>query len=201
MIDQTTLFNISYGLFVLTAREGNKDNGCIINTAQQLTSEPLTISISVNKENFTHAMIKRTREFNISILTEDAPFEIFKHYGFQSGRDTNKILGDSMPRGKNGIVYLSDFANAFISGKVINEIDCGTHTLFIAQVTEADKLSEKKSVTYQYYFDNIKPKTQPQRKKGYVCEVCGYVYEGDELPDNFVCPVCKHGSDVFRALN
>lgn len=199
MIDKTSVFNFSYGLFVLTAREGDKDNGCIINTAQQLTSEPLCISIAVNKSNYTHDMIKNTGVFNLSILTEDAPFALFKHYGFQSGRDVNKI-GDNLPRAENGVAYLSNFANTLISGRVINTIDCGTHTLFIAEITQAEKLSDKKSVTYQYYFEHIKPKPEKAKKKGYVCEICGYVYEGGELPEDFVCPICKHGADAFKPL-
>lgn len=199
MIDKTAVFNLTYGLFVLTARDGNKDNGCIINTAQQVAENPMIISVTVNKSNYTHDMIVNTGRFNISILTEDVPFELFKHYGFQSGRDTEKIIGE-LPRGDNGIVYLSGFANTFISGRVINTVDCGTHTIFIAEVTQAEKLSDKKSVTYQYYFDNIKPKPEPEKKKGFVCEVCGYIYEGDELPDDFICPICKHGADAFRPL-
>lgn len=199
MIDKTAVFNLTYGLFVLTAKEGDKDNGCIINTAQQIAENPMLISITVNKSNYTHDMIVNTGEFNISILTEDAPFELFKHYGFQSGRDADKIR-DNLPRAENGIAYLSGFANTLISGRVINTIDCSTHTLFIAEVTQAEKLSDKKSVTYQYYFDNIKPKPEKVKKKGYVCEVCGYVYEGDVLPEDFVCPICKHGADVFKPL-
>lgn len=199
MIDKTAVFNLTYGLFVLTARNGNKDNGCIINTAQQVAENPMLISITVNKNNYTHDMIADTGEFNISILTEDAPFEVFKHYGFQSGRDTDKIIGE-MRRGDNGVVYLLDFANAFISGRVINTVDCGTHTIFIAEVMQAERLSDKRSVTYQYYFDNIKPKPEKIKKKGFVCEVCGYIYEGDKLPDDFICPICKHGADAFKPL-
>lgn len=198
MIDKTSVFKLSYGLFVLTARDGEKDNGCIINTAQQITESPLRISVTVNKNNYTHDMIKKTGLFNISILSESVPFSVFRHYGFKSGRDTDKIMGDSMARSENGIVYLSNFTNAFLSGKVIDEIDCGTHTLFIAEVIESKTLSDEKSVTYQYYFDNIKP--QPQKKKGYVCEICGYVYEGEELPEDFVCPICKHGADAFKPI-
>lgn len=145
-------------------------------------------------------MIKKTGVFNVSVLTQSVPFSVFQHYGFKSGRDTDKIAGDSMPRSENGVVYLSSFSNALISGRVVDEVDCGTHTLFIAEVTEAQTLSDEKSVTYQYYFDHIKPKPQPEKKKGYVCQVCGYVYEGDELPEDFICPVCKHGADAFKPL-
>ena len=200
MIEKTALFKLSYGLFVLTAKDGEKDNGCIINTMQQLADNPLRISVTVNKNNFTHDMIKKTGVFNVSVLTESVPFSVFQHYGFQSGRDTDKILDNGMPRSENGIVYLANYTNAFFSGKVVEEIDCGSHTLFIAEVTEAQTLSSEKSVTYQYYFDNIKPKPQEKKKKGFVCEICGYVYEGDELPEDFVCPVCKHGAEVFKPL-
>ncbi len=200
MIEKTAAFKLSYGLFVLTARDGEKDNGCIINTVQQITDTPFKISVTVNKNNYTHDMIKKTGVFNVSVLTQSVPFSVFQHYGFKSGRDTDKIAGDSMPRSENGVVYLSSFSNALISGRVVDEVDCGTHTLFIAEVTEAQTLSDEKSVTYQYYFDHIKPKPQPEKKKGYVCQICGYVYEGDELPEDFICPVCKHGADAFKPL-
>lgn len=200
MIEKTAAFKLSYGLFVLTARDGEKDNGCIINTVQQVTDTPFKISVTVNKNNYTHDMIKKTGVFNVSVLTQSVPFSVFQHYGFKSGRDTDKIAGDSMPKSENGVVYLSSFSNALISGRVVDEVDCGTHTLFIAEVTEAQTLSDEKSVTYQYYFDHIKPKPQPEKKKGYVCQVCGYVYEGDELPEDFICPVCKHGADAFKPL-
>lgn len=200
MIEKTAAFKLSYGLFVLTARDGEKDNGCIINTVQQVTDTPFKISVTVNKNNYTHDMIKKTGVFNVSVLTQSVPFSVFQHYGFKSGRDTDKIAGDSMPRSENGVVYLSSFSNALISGRIVDEVDCGTHTLFIAEVTEAQTLSDESSVTYQYYFDHIKPKPQPEKKKGYVCQVCGYVYEGDELPEDFICPVCKHGADAFKPL-
>lgn len=200
MIDKTAAFKLSYGLFVLTARDGEKDNGCIVNTVIQVTDNPFKISVTVNKNNYTHDMIKKTGVFNASVLTESVPFSVFQHYGFKSGRDTEKINSSAMPRSENGVVYLSAFTNAFMSAKVVEEIDCGTHTMFIAEVTEAQTLSDEKSVTYQYYFDHIKPKPQPQKKKGFVCQICGYVYEGDELPDDFVCPVCKHSADAFKPL-
>lgn len=200
MIDTSSAFKFSYGLFVLTAKQGDKDNGCIINTAMQVTSSPYKISITVNKENFTHDMIKETGKFNISVLTQSVPFEVIRHYGFQSGRKSEKIFGNALPRGENGIVYLNTFVNAFMSGEVIEAIDCGTHTMFIAEVTEAKTFSNEPSVTYQYYYENIKPKPE-EKKKGYVCQICGYVYEGDELPDDFMCPVCKHGADVFKKID
>ncbi len=200
--DVSAMFKLTYGLFVLTAREGDKDNGCIVNTVAQLTSSPNRVTVAVNKANYTHDMILRTGEFNASILTEDAPFELFKHYGFQSGREVDKFEDFEMPRTANGIVYVLGVANAVISGKVVQAIDCGTHTLFIADVTELKTLSNDRSVTYQYYFDHIKPKPAPAPKdqKGFVCKICGYVYEGDELPADFICPLCKHGAEDFEPL-
>ena len=200
-VESNAMFKLSYGLFVLTARDGAKDNGCIINTAQQLTSAPMRISITVNKANYTHDMIERTGAFNISVLTEGAPFGLFKQYGFQSGRTADKLSGGE-PRTENGIAYLSEHANAVISGKVISTVDCGTHTLFIADVTEAHVLSAEPSVTYAYYFAHIKPKPQPaaEKKKGFVCKICGYVYEGETLPPDFICPLCKHGAEDFEPL-
>lgn len=200
MIDNTAVFKLSYGLYVLTARDGKKDNGCIINTAMQVADNPVRIAVSVNKKNFTHDMMKKTGEFNLSVLTESVPFFVFQHYGFKSGRDTDKIMGDSLPRGENGIVYLADYTNAFISCKVIEEADCGSHTVFIAEITESRVLSDEKSVTYQYYFDNIKPKPEKPKKKGYVCKICGYVYEGDRLPEDFICPICKHTAADFEPI-
>ena len=200
-VESNAMFKLSYGLFVLTARDGAKDNGCIVNTAQQLTSAPMRISITVNKANYTHDLIEKTGAFNISVLTEGAPFGLFKQYGFQSGRTADKLSGGE-PRTENGIAYLSEHANAVISGKVISTVDCGTHTLFIADVTEAHVLSAEPSVTYAYYFAHIKPKPQPaaEKKKGFVCKICGYVYEGETLPPDFICPLCKHGAEDFEPL-
>ena len=195
-MDNKALFKLSYGLFVLTAREGEKDNGCIINTAIQLTGSPCRISIAVNKSNYTHDMVLRTGVFNVSVLTEEATFWVFRHYGFQSGRDTDKFAGIPENRTENGLRYIDGCTNAVLSGKVVQTVDCGTHTLFIAEVTDAKVLSNDKSVTYQYYFDHIKPK--PEKKKRWVCKICGYVYEGEELPADFVCPLCKHGAEDFE---
>lgn len=203
-VDKGAMFKLSYGLFVLTAREGNRDNGCIINTAAQLTSTPNRIQIAVNKQNFTHDMILRTGVFNVSILTQDTPFKVFQQYGFCSGRDTDKFAGVPEARTANGLRYVEGCTNAVISGKVISATDYGTHTLFVAEVTEAKVLSSDPSVTYQYYFDHIKPKPAPapaaEKKTGWVCKICGYVYEGEELPPDFVCPLCKHGAEDFEKL-
>lgn len=201
-IEPNAMFKLSYGLFVLTAKDGDKDNGCIINTAAQLTSNPNRITIAVNKGNFTHDMILKTGLFNVSVLTTEASFDIFKYYGFQSGRDVNKFPGSGFPRSKNGLIFITGCVNSFISGKVVESHDYGTHTLFVADVTEAQVLSSAPSVTYAYYFDHIKPKPpKPAEKKvGWVCKICGYVYEGEELPADFICPLCKHGAADFEKL-
>ena len=196
-MDKTALFKFSYGLFVLTARQDGKDNGCIINTAGQLTDTPMQIQIAVNKNNLTHDMILNTGVFNVSVLSQDAVFWVFQHYGFQSGRDVDKFAQIPEARTENGLRYVEGCTNAVISGKVIQAVDCGTHTLFIAEVTEAKTLSGEPSMTYQYYFDHVKPKPTPATGK-WVCKICGYVHEGDELPPDFICPWCKHGAEAFE---
>lgn len=192
----------SYGLFVLTAKEGEKDNGCIINTAIQAASEPKQVSICVNKANHTCGMIERTGAFNVSFLSEEAKFEVFKHFGFSSGRDTDKFADYAdAKRAENGILYVTKGVNAMVSVKVAQTIDLGSHLMFVGEVTEEQVLSETASATYQYYFDHIKPKPETEKKvKGYVCKICGYVYEGDELPPDFICPLCKHGAEDFEPL-
>lgn len=193
---------LTYGLFVLTARDGQKDNGCIINTAVQVASEPNTISISVNKANYTHDMILKTGKFNVSILSEEAKFDTFKHFGFQSGRDVDKFAKVEISRADNGIAIIhNEQTNGYLSGKVIQSIDLGSHTLFIATVEDGEVWSDTPSTTYAYYFANIKPKPQPKPKqKGWICTICGYIYEGEVLPDDFICPVCKHPASDFRPL-
>ena len=197
-MDKNALFKLSYGLFVLTAKQDGKDNGCIINTVQQVTSDPMRISVTVNKANLTHDMVLSTGEFNVSVLTEDAVFWIFQHYGFQSGRDVDKFANLPEARTANGIRFVEGCTNAVLSGKVIQTVDCGTHTLFIADVTEAKVLDNAPSVTYQYYFAHIKPKPEPAQQGKWVCKICGYVYEGDTLPPDFICPWCKHGVEDFE---
>lgn len=199
-MDSQVMNKLSYGLFVLTARDGEKDNGCIINTAMQVTTTPNRIIVTVNKDNYTHDMIMKTREFNVSILDEGAVFETFQHFGFQSGRDTDKFAEITFARSDNDIAYLTKESNGYISGRVVDTIDLGTHTMFIAEVTAGKILSEKPSATYAYYHANIKPSAKPVEKKGYICTICGYIYEGDELPADFVCPVCKHGAEDFKPL-
>ena len=197
-MDNNALHKLSYGLFVLTARQDGKDNGCIINTATQLTDTPKRISIAINKQNLTHDMVLATGEFNLSVLSEEAVFWIFQHYGFQSGRDADKFANIPETRTENGLRYVDGCANAVICGKVISTVDCGTHTLFIADVTDAKVLSDAPSMTYQYYFDHVKPKPEPAKKASWVCKICGYVYEGDPLPEDFICPWCKHGVEDFE---
>lgn len=202
-IDNNAMFKLSYGLFVLTAKDGDKDNGCIINTVTQLTDTPKRITIAVNKQNFTHDMIMKTGMFNVSVLSEEVPFKVFQHFGFQSGRDVDKFADcETETRSQNGILYIPKYTNAFISAQVIETKDYGTHTLFVADVVQAQVLSEVPSVTYAYYFAHIKPKPAPvdEDKKGFVCKICGYVYEGDELPADFICPLCKHGAEDFEPL-
>lgn len=204
-LDPTALFTLSYGLYVLTAREGGRDLGCIVNTVTQLTENPTRIALSVNKQNFTCEVIRRTGLFNVSVLTEAAPMDLFRHFGFQSGRDVDKFAGRTDPVSENGLRYIGGPANALISGKVEQAIDCGTHMLYIALVTEARKLSDAPSMTYAYYFANVKPKPQPKPaeakpRRGFVCRICGYFYEGDELPPDFICPLCKHGAADFEPV-
>ena len=199
-LDPTALFNLSYGLYVLTAREDGRDCGCIVNTVTQLTENPTRIALSVNKQNFTNEVIQRTGVFNISVLTEAATMDLFRHFGFQSGRDVDKFAGRTDPTSENGLRYIGGPANALISGKVEQAIDCGTHMLYIALVTEARKLSDAPSMTYAYYQEHVKPKPETEGKKGFVCKVCGYVYEGDTLPEDFICPLCKHGAADFEPI-
>ena len=203
-IEKNAMFKLSYGLFVLSSVEFGKDNGCIINTVMQITDDPKRIAVGVNKSNRTHEMIEATGTFNVSVLTESTPFEVFERFGFQSGRDADKFAGIPMVRTENWVRYLPEHTNAVLSGEVIQKIDCGTHTLFVADVTEAKVLSDEPSVTYDYYFRHIKPKPaaapSESGKKKWVCQICGYVHEGDELPADFVCSLCKHGADDFELM-
>lgn len=193
------MFKISYGLYVLTAKDGDKSNGCIINTLQQVTTTPNKVTIAVNKNNYTHDMIIKTNKFNASILSEKATFDIFKHFGFQSGRDTDKFADYPAEISENGIPYITEGSVGFISAEVISTVDLGTHTLFIADVTDGRVISDDSSATYDYYHKHIK-ESPVKKSKGWVCKICGYVYEGEELPDDFICPVCKHGAADFEKL-
>ncbi|MBR1835145.1 MAG: flavin reductase [Bacteroidales bacterium] len=202
--NQNALFKLTYGLYVLTAREGDKDNGCIINVASQLTDTPQQMLVSVNKQNYTHDMIVRTGLFNVSLLTEHTPMKVIEHFGFQSGRDVNKFENCEVEmRANNGVLYLPRYCNAYLSGKVSQMVDLGTHTLFIATIEESVLLNNDPSLTYEYYHQHIKPKPATMAeptgdgKTRWVCQTCGYVYEGDEMPDDYVCPWCKHGKADF----
>ena len=196
-IQKEAMFKLSYGLFVLTANDAGKDNGCIINTCIQTTENPTTVVIAVNKDGLTHDMVVKTKKFNLSIIDESAPMALFEHFGFQSGKNVNKFENSvwGARKSENGVYYLSENVNAYISGYVTDMIDMGTHTLFIATVVKAEKLADTASATYDYYFKNIKPAPAPQAK-GWICKICGYIYEGEELPADYICPLCKHPASV-----
>lgn len=201
MKNQNAMFQLSYGLFVLSVKENDKSNGCIVNTVQQVTTSPNRISVAVNKANLTHDMIISTGEFNVSILSEEVTFDTFKHFGFQSGRDVDKMKDlKDYQIADNGIFYLTKGTNAYLSAKVYHTVDLGTHTLFLADVTDGDILSHAQSVTYAYYHKNIKPQPQETKKTGWRCKICGYIYEGETLPDDFICPLCKHGAADFEKI-
>ena len=205
-MDMKAMYKLSYGLFVLTAKRGNKDNGCITNTAIQVTSEPNRISIAVNKANYTHDMVLETGKFNVSIISEKADFDLFKHFGFQSGRDVDKFADfTDCARAENGIFYIAKGTNAVISAEVEQCIDLGSHTLFIAKVTDLMVLDAASSATYEYYQNNIKPKPQavgttPTGQTIWRCRICGYEYVGEELPEDFICPLCKHPASDFEKV-
>lgn len=204
-MDKNALFKISYGLFVLSAASSERDGGCIVNTAFQATASPCRVGVCVNKENFTHGLILKSNSFNISVLSEKADFEIFKHFGFNSGRNTDKFKNyGACRRSENGIYYITEGTNAYISVRVDFIEDLGTHTLFLGEVTECEVISNEPSVTYDYYLNNIKPapdeKTKRLGKTVWRCKVCGYEYEGDTLPDDFVCPLCRHPATDFERV-
>jgi len=200
-MDTNALFKIGYGLYVLSAHEQGKDNACIINTVMQVTSNPLQIAICVNKDNYTCGMIHNTKKFNISILTQEANFAIFKNFGYQSGRNSEKFTNfPYVKRTNNGILYITQYTNSYLSAYVKKEIDLDTHIMFIAQLIESEILSTKPTVTYDFYQKNIKPKPQDENKKGWRCKICGYIYENEFLPDNYVCPICKHGAIDFEKI-
>lgn len=203
MIENTAMYKISYGLYMLTTTDGEKQNGCIVNTVNMLTDNPKRITVFVNKANYSEELLRKTGVFNVSVLTESAPFELFKQFGFVSGRDKDKFEGGRYETSENGLYYLPEHANAVLSGKVVDYYDYGTHTLFVAEVTEAKVLNEEKSVTYEYYQANIKQKPQveatPTQGEKWVCKICGYVHEG-ELPEDFICPWCKHPASDFEKV-
>ncbi|MBO6089462.1 MAG: flavin reductase, partial [Lachnospiraceae bacterium] len=192
-----------YGLYVVTSNDGKRDNGLIVNTISQVTSSPNRVAVCINKDNYSHHVIKQTGIMNVNCLSVEAPFSVFECFGFRSGRNVDKFENekDSLLRSDNGLVFLSKYINAFMSLKVEQYVDLDTHGMFICTVTEARVLSDKETMTYTYYQANVKPKPETEGKKGYVCKVCGYVYEGDELPEDFVCPLCKHGAADFEPIS
>lgn len=198
--DLKALFNIGYGLYVVTCSDGKKDNGLIVNTVSQVTSTPNRIAVTINKDNYSHHVIKQSGTMNINCLSQDAPFSVFERFGFQSGRSVDKFEGEEVLRSDNGLVFLSKHINSFMSLKVEQYVDLGTHGMFICSVTESRVNSSAETMTYTYYQKNVKPKPKTEGKKGFVCKICGYVYEGDELPEDFVCPLCKHGAADFEPI-
>lgn len=208
IIDKTCMFNLSYGLFVLSAKDGEKNNACIVNTVIQITENPNRILVAVNKLNYTHDLIVKNKKMMVSILTEEAPFSVFEKFGFQTGKEVDKFEDfKEIAMGENGLPYLSKYTNAYIGATVIDMYDSESHTVFIAEVTEAKNINKDNSITYAYYHEHTKPKIQepPKTKKKdgmkrYRCRVCGFIYEGVELPTDYICPVCKHGADAFDLI-
>ncbi len=198
--DLTALFNIGYGLYVVTSNDGKKDNGLIVNTVTQVTNTPNRIAVTINKENYSHHVIKQTGIMNINCLTVDAPFSVFERFGFQSGRNVDKFADCEPLRSDNGLVFLPRYINSFMSLKVEQYVDLDTHGMFICSVTEARVLSDRETMTYTYYHSSVKPKPETEGKKGYVCKICGYIYEGDTLPEDYICPLCKHGASDFEEI-
>ena len=198
--DTKALFNIGYGLYVITSNDGQKDNGLIVNTVSQLTSDPQRIAVCINKANYSHHVIRQTGIMNVNCLDVSAPFQVFQNYGFQSGRTADKFAGVEELRSDNGLRFLPMYINSFMSLKVMVYLDLGTHGMFICDLTEARVMSDKETMSYTYYQNNVKPKPETDGKKGFVCKVCGWVYEGDTLPDDIVCPLCKHGAADFEPI-
>ena len=200
VMQPASMHKLSYGLFVLSARQDGRDNGCIVNTVIQVTENPRRISVAVNKNNLTHDMILATGDLNVSVISTDADFDLFRKFGFASGRDTDKWAGELQCRTANGLLYVVRGTNAVLSGKVTRTVSFETHTVFYADVIEGCVLEDIPSMTYQYYFDHVKPKpaaASDGEKKKWVCQICGYAYDGDKLPADYVCPLCKHGADDF----
>ncbi len=198
--DMTALFRIGYGLYVVTTNDGNRDNGLIVNTVIQVTDRPCRVAVTINKSNYSHDTVKTTGKMNVNCLTVEAPFRVFEAFGFVSGREVDKFANCSPARSENGLAILPRYSNAYFSLAVEQYVDLGTHGMFICSVTEAAVISDVESMTYAYYHKHVKPAPKPPKKKGYVCKICGYVYEGDTLPEDFVCPICKHGASDFEEI-
>lgn len=200
-IDPTALFRIGYGLYVVTTNDGNRDNGLIVNTVTQVSEQPLRVSVAVSKANYSHDVILNTKKMNVNCLDESAPFSVFENFGFQSGRTADKFAGIAEKRSENGLRILPEYVNAFFSLEVESYVDLGSHGLFICSVTEAEVLGDKETMTYSYYHKNVKPQPAKAEVKGYVCRICGWVYEGDPLPEDIICPLCKHGAADFEPIS
>ena len=198
--DMNALSSIGYGLYVVTSNDGKKDNGLIVNTVSQVTNTPNRVSVTISKENYSHHIIKQTGKMNVNCLTVDAPFKVFETFGFQSGRNVDKFAGCEPLRSDNGLVVLPRYNSAFLSLTVEQYVDLDTHGMFICSVSEARVLSDRPTMTYDYYHSQVKPRPETDGKVGYTCKICGYVYEGEELPDDFVCPLCKHGAADFEKI-
>ena len=199
-VDANALFKIGYGLYVITSNDGKKDNGAILNSVTQITNEPLRVAVNINKMNYSHDVIKQSGVMNINCLNIDAPFSLIKDYGFVSGKEVDKFANKEVLRSENGLVVLPNYINAFISLKVDSYIDLGTHGMFICSVTESKIINNIETMTYSYYQNYVKEKPNTDKKKGFVCKVCGYVYEGDTLPEDYFCPLCKHGASDFEEI-
>ena len=198
--DLSALFKIGYGLYLVTSNDGKKDNGLIVNTITQVTNSPNRVAVTINKENYSHHVIRQSGIMNVNCLTVEAPFDVFERFGFVSGRNVDKFKDCQPLRSDNGLVFLPRYINSFLSLRVEQYVDLETHGMFICSITEARVLSDLETMTYSYYFENVKPKPETEGKRGYVCKICGYVYEGDPLPDDFVCPLCKHGAEDFEEI-
>lgn len=198
--DLTALFKIGYGLYVITSNDGEKDNGLIVNTVTQVTNVPNRIAVTINKENYSHHVIQQTGIMNVNCLSVDAPFKVFETFGFRSGRNTDKFADCKPIRTDNGLLMLPHYINAMMSLKVVQYVDLGTHGMFICEVTESRVVSDAETMTYSYYHANVKPQPQTEGKKGWVCTICGYVHQEEELPEDFICPLCKHGASDFEPI-
>lgn len=200
LTDQTALFSIGYGLYIVTTRENGKDSGLVVNTVSQIGQNPNLIAVGINRANYSAEVIRRTGKMNVSVLTETVPFSMFQRFGFQSGRTADKMKGITYGRSENNLPYLTEHSNAFFSLKVESVVEMPSHLLFICTVEESAVLSKEKSVTYAYYHANIKPKKTESKKKGWICKICGYVHEDENLPADFICPICKHPASDFEKL-
>ena len=196
-MDMSAIFSLSYGLYVLSVRDGARDNACIVNTVIQITQEPLRVAVCVNKLNHTGEILSKTGVFNVSVLSEEADMDLFRHFGFQSGREVDKFENRNDPVSENGLRYLDKACCAVISGKVYQTVDCGTHVMYLADVTDMKAFAGAPPMTYAYYHQNVKPAKKPE-KRGYTCTICGYHYDGEPLPPDFICPICKHGAEAFE---